>query len=306
MSGVLSIDDAYVTTAEGKDISSVCNALLAKAKESAHTVDNVTLVFPLDGRHNLAHIVLEEANRRGWQYARHLPRGLESQLLDLQGADAAPELEASNVPALIETLTQEIQSAIEDSELAEALAVLRQILAIGIVHFGAWHPDTYWALSNLIRFAAATGADANIDQAAGLLEHLLEQPLPAELDNPLGLLRKLDETAKNCAQCGRSELATHVMDAALNVARKAFGEEHPNFLAMQNNACLLLSAIKSPQAEPALRALLQSARKIMGEKHPNIAVVLSNLAELLESQGRAEEAAPLRKEAQSIRNAASP
>lgn len=304
MSGVLGIGDDYVTTAVGADIPAVCDALLASAREAGHTASAVTLVYPLDGRHQLAHLALEEAQRRGWRFERHLPRGAEPHLLDLEGADAAPTWEAGEVATLFDALIKEIQQAVQASELGEALAILRRLLALGLRHFGAWHPDTFWAASNLMRFAGGTGADANIEQAEGLIEHLLRQPFPAQFDNTFGLLRKLEETAKNAAQCGRTDLAVRLAEAAVAVAQQAFGTGHSNHLATQNNLCLLLSALKSPKAEPAMRALLQTARESMGAQHPNIAVVLMNLAELLENQGRADEAAPLREEAQHIRSAA--
>jgi len=32
-----------------------------------------TLVYPLDDRHGLAGVVLDESQRRGWKFARHVP-----------------------------------------------------------------------------------------------------------------------------------------------------------------------------------------------------------------------------------------
>jgi hypothetical protein len=299
LSGVLGAGD-FVATATGADIPSVCDALLARAKDAGRDVGAPTVVFPLDGRHGLAHVVLEEANRRGWSFSRHVPRGAEAHLLDLDGADAAPEL--TDAAPRFEAVTQEVRDAIEGSELGEALSALRHLLVLGVRHHGPWHPDTLWAVSNLVRIAAGTGADANIDQACALAEHLVAQPLPDALDNPNGTMRKLEETARNCAQAGRTDTAVRLMDAAVSLAAKVYGEGHVNHLAVQNNTCQLLAAIASPRAEPAMRELLRTARAGLGERHPNIAVVLSNLADLLEAQGRAEEAAPLRAEAAALRS----
>jgi hypothetical protein len=304
MSGVLGVEETCLATAEGANIPVVCDALLEKAKAAGHELGRIIMVYPLDGRHGVAHAALAESQRRGWGFARHVPHGAEPHLLDLMGPDAGPGLSSSELAARFDAHIKEIQSAVEHSELAEALAVLRQMLAMGLLHFGAWHPDTFWAASNLMRFSAGTGAAPNIDQAAGLIDHLLRQPLPAKFENPFGLFRKLEETAKNCAQSGRGELATRVLESAVLVARQEFGEGTPNHLATQNNLCLMLSSLKSPKAEPAMRELLRTARAAMGERHPNVAVVLLNLAELLENLGRADEAAPLRAEAQSIRGAA--
>lgn len=302
MSGVLGVG-SYVATLQGASMSAVCDALLAQALEAGQEVGRVILVYPLDGRHNIAEAALVESQKRGWGFSRHVPRGTESYLLDVEGDDAEPALPASELPARIDAITKEIQSAIEDSELGEALAGLRQMLTLTLRHLGALHPDTYWAASNLLRFAGGTGAPANIDQAVGLIEHLLRQPIPDELVNPVGLMRKFDETAKNSIRCGRHELSTYLMEVAVEIAKKVFGEGHPDHLAMQNSACLLLSFIKSPKAEPALRELLRVAREKMGAQHPNVAVVLLNLAELLENLGRPDEAKPLRAEAERIRAA---
>src|SRR5262249_24359507 len=64
MSGVLSIGGTLLTR-EGPDIPTVCDALAADAKAAGHELGTPSLIFPLDGRHGLAHVVLEEAQRRG-------------------------------------------------------------------------------------------------------------------------------------------------------------------------------------------------------------------------------------------------
>lgn len=295
MSGVLSIGD-NVVTAEGADIPSVIDALLGKAGKP---VGKLTLIDPLDGRHNVAGTVLDEANARGWGFSRHVPPGAERWLLDLDGADAAPGVQ--DIAQLWESLTGDVRGAIDASELGEALAALRQLLLVGLKHLGAWHPDTLWAASNLIKIARGTGADPNVDQACNLADYLIAQPLPEEFANALGTLRKLEETARNAASAGRTDTAVRLMEAAVHIAAKVYGEGDVNHLATQNNMAQLLSAIGSPKAEPAMRELLRTARASLGEKHPNVAVVLSNLADLLEAHGRAEEAAPLRAEVAEIR-----
>ncbi len=303
MSGVIGVGP-FVTRAGGPDIPTVCDALIAAARAAGHEPGPVTLIHPLDGRHNLAHIVLEEATRRGWTFGRHPPAGAEPYLVDLDGPDAEPALGKEEASARFSEIGDEVRSAIDESELGEALAGLRQALALAWRHYGPWHPDTWWAASNLLRIAGGTGARANIDEAAALISILLDQPFPAEFENAIGTARKLDETARNCVRAGHQELAIRVMDSAVALARQAFGEDHPNHLAMLNNTAMMLSALKSPRAEPALRDLLRLARATLGERHPNVAVVLNNLAEHLEDTGRAAEGAPLREEARAIKEAA--
>ncbi len=303
MSGVLGVG-GWVTTARGKDIPAVCEALLVAAKAAGRPLSSVVLIDPLDGRHDLAHILLEEANRRGWGFERHVPHGQEAHLLDLDGADAEPALAASEIPARLDELGEETQGAIDASELGDALAIARQALTLLVRHRGFWHPDTLWIASSLVDVAAQTGAGENIDEAVGLLEHVIAQPLPAAFDDPTALVGKLDAAAHSCMDADRPELALRLLDRCVEVARQAFGENDENYLGALNNRALLLAALQRPDAEPALRQLLRSARTILGEKHENVAVVLSNLAELLENQGRGVEAAPLRAEANAIRAAA--
>jgi hypothetical protein len=303
MSGVLGVGE-WVTSLRGKNIPAVCDALLAAAKEAGHAVSSVALIDPLDGRHDLAHVALEEANRRGWGFERHVPRGQEAHLLDLDGDDAEPALAASEIMARLGELGEETQSAIDASELGDALAIARQALTLLVRHRGFWHADTLWIASSLMDVAAQTGADANIDEAAGLIEHVIAQPFPSTFEDPTSLLGKLEEAAHSCMDAGRPELAVRLLDRSVDVARAAFGENDENYLGVLNNRALLLSALQRPDAEPALRELLRSARAILGDKHDNLAVVLNNLAELLEGQGRAAEAAPLRTEAAAIRAAA--
>jgi hypothetical protein len=296
MSGVLGVAE-WMTSARGANIPAVCDALLAAAMGVGRPVSSLMLVFPLDGRHDLAHVALEEANRRGWQFARHVPRGQEAHLLDLDGADAADAWES------LDALAEEFQHAVERSELGEALAILRCALALRLRHVGAWDAGTMHVASDLVEIAARTGAEANLDEAAGLVEHLLAQPFPTTFEDPLQLLAQLEETAHQCMAAERPELAVQLLDRSVDVARHAFSERDESYLGARNNRALLLAAIDSPDAEPALRELLLSARALLGEQHPNVAVVLANLAEHLERHGRSDEAAPLRAEADAIRSA---
>src|SRR5262245_51910595 len=109
MSGVLGAGD-FIATSRGADIPSVCDALLAKAGEAGRDVAAVTLVFRLDGRHMIAGDVLDEANRRGWSFSRHVPRGAEPYLLDLEGPDAAPGV--ADVTPIFEAVSAQVRAAI--------------------------------------------------------------------------------------------------------------------------------------------------------------------------------------------------
>lgn len=60
---------------ECKNIPEAIDKLLEMAKKhKIPLAQSFTLVFPLDDRHNLAWIVKEEADRRGWKFDREAPR----------------------------------------------------------------------------------------------------------------------------------------------------------------------------------------------------------------------------------------
>lgn len=296
MSAVLGIDDRLITTT-GPSIPKVCDDLIARAERPVTPV----LIHPLDGRHDLAHIVLEEASRRGWEYSRHVPAGHEAQLLDLDGPDAAPGIAADQVSTHLDGLIAQIKEALESAEAGEAMAIARQALTVCLRHFDAWHPDTLWCASNLLQISISTGAPDNIRAACGLIAHLFAHSLPDNPSNALGTLRKLDEIARRCVAAERPDLAVLAFAQGTELARKTFGDDHPNTLGMQNNRCVFLGAIDHPDAEPELRKLLAAVRTTLGANHPNVAVVLMNLAEQVEKHGRPDEVAALRAEAASIR-----
>lgn len=75
MSGVLAVA-GEVLVETGPDIPTVIDALLGAAAGRALELGPTTLIVPLDGRHGLAHVVLEESQRRGFELTvlRHTAR----------------------------------------------------------------------------------------------------------------------------------------------------------------------------------------------------------------------------------------
>lgn len=229
MSGVLSAD-GQLAVATGTTIASVCDALLAK-----QPVTKPVLIFPLDGRHGLAGNVLDEATKRGWEFSRHVPPGHEKHLLDLDGADAAATLTAQDATARLEPLAGAMGEAWNDNELGESMGIGRQALTLCLRHFGAWHVYTFWIMSNLFQAAAGTGADKNVREACGLVEHLLSHAMPTTFGGEAsGMIVKADELARRCIAAGEVALATRVFDAAIAVARAKFGESHEIYIGITN------------------------------------------------------------------------
>lgn len=303
MSAVLSAGGELLVEPSCPDIPTAIDRLLDAAKAKGVDPGKPTLVFPLDGRHGLAHVVLSESERRGFPFSRHPPRGNGHLLVDTAGQDSAPDLAPDGLPAKVDALGDEADAAMRDSELAEAMAILRQIVAVCARHASWWDPNALWALANGVKVAASTGAAENVSEACDLALHAIAQPKPAPLPPPVRVLTRLDEVASNCAAAGQADVAAKVLEAAVELARESQGDGHPNHLAMLNNYGLFLSSRRRPEAESVLRDLLGRTRATLGQKHPNVAVVLSNLAQFLEAAGRGAEAAPLRAEVAEIRGA---
>jgi hypothetical protein len=301
LSAVLGAGDTTLVEAHLPDVATAIDRILAAASARGVSLGEVTLIYPLDGRHETAHVVLDQAQKRGYGFTRHPPAGAAHHLIDLDGADAEPGLSADAVGDRIDALGKAARAAISDSEMAEAMAILRQVITIGARHLSWWDANTLWALANLVRVSAGTGAEPNVREACELARHAVAQPLPDPLESPVRTLSRLHELAQNCQGVGDPRTADAILRAGIELARRTEGDGHANHLAMLNNYGLFLSALKDPKAEGVLRDLLARTRATLGEEHANVAVVLANLAELLENTGRADEAAPLRAEVARIR-----
>lgn len=242
LSGVLASDEGRLS-ARGPTPRAVIDALLAGAPPA-------TLILPLDGRHALALEVQDEAERRGWAFARHVPPGEEAQLLDLEGPDANPARPNAASCAIAEA----VRAAFEADALAEALDLLRGGLALGVRRWGWWDPDTLWALSNLTRVAIATADPTNLQEARGFGALLLAQPDPLTSRNPAGTLRKLRELAMNQTRAGEDVEPT--LRRAIAVAGALRGPGHEDQLALLNDLGHYLSAREDPRASEVFRDLI--------------------------------------------------
>ncbi len=223
MSGVLNVE-GHEYVEESATIPAVCDALAARVPGC-----KPLLVDPLDGRHGLAHVVLEEATKRGWEFGRHPPLGLELLLLDLEGADAARSMSKEDATTALERLAAGMGEAWNDSELGESMGIGRQALTLCLHHFGAWHPYTFWIMSNLFQASAGTGNGDNIREACAFVDYLLTREKPATYEGASGFLVRLDELAHRCLGVDNVALATRVYDAAVEIARATYGEAHGTY-----------------------------------------------------------------------------
>jgi hypothetical protein len=189
-------------------ISEVCDAIVATGATPE------MLIFPLDGRHGLAGYVLDEATKRGWEFARHVPAGHEELLFDRDGADAGSNLSADEATALLEQLGSAMGEAWNDDEIGESMGIGRQALTLCLRHFGAWHAYTFWILSNYFQAAAGTGADKNITEACNVVEYMLAQPRPNSVPGAGSAAAKLAELTQRVAGVGNEALAMRLLESA--------------------------------------------------------------------------------------------
>lgn len=208
MSGV----DHKGNVARAATIAEVCDGIVATGATPQQ------LIFPLDGRHGLAGYVLDEATKRGWEFARHVPPGREELLFDREGADAGADLSAGDATALLEQLGSAMGEAWNDNEIGESMGIGRQALTLCLRHFGAWDAYTFWILSNYFQAAAGTGADKNITEACNVVEYMLKQPRPEKVPGAGSAAAKLAELAQRAGAVGNEALAMQLLEAARALA----------------------------------------------------------------------------------------
>lgn len=84
--------------------------------------------------------------------------------------------------------------------------------------------------------------------------------------------------------------AANLLNEALAIREKCFGEEHPAVAATLNNLAVLHGKRgKYKDAEPLCKRALKIREKVLGSDHPDVAKQLNNLALLCQNQGKYDE-----------------
>ena len=79
-------------------------------------------------------------------------------------------------------------------------------------------------------------------------------------------------------------MASPIAERAVEVAKRAWGPEHPETADALNNLGLLFQKIGDyAKAEPLLQEALRIRRKVLGSEHPDTATSLNNLASLYQA-----------------------
>ena len=140
-------------------IAETIDGVVAAAGEQGVEVGaGVTLVNPQDNRHGLAHAVLDEAGKRGFEFSRHIPGGD----WPTHGVDPTPEpkMEAEAAAVLINDLLGRTVQAAQMSQFGDALTTLHQAIGQGVSQYGWAHHYTGYSLRMLAQVAKAFGLPA--------------------------------------------------------------------------------------------------------------------------------------------------
>jgi tetratricopeptide (TPR) repeat protein len=101
---------------------------------------------------------------------------------------------------------------------------------------------------------------------------------------------------------GELNVAREPLERALDINKKALGEEHPDLAAsLDHLAGLYRAQGRYSEAEPLYREALEMRQRLLGNEHPDVAASLDSLGELYRAQGLYEEAARLESRTQTVR-----
>ncbi len=150
---------------------------LAGISEQVETLDvtlgeDTVLVFPLDSRHELAWAVKDEADSRGWGFARYTPEGS----LPGEGALIQPEpMPEQGAGQYSFELCDRATVAARDQRLGDAFTLLREALGVTTTHLG-WHSDaTCGVLMYFVTLLVGSRSPENQGEALLLLRRLCHE-----------------------------------------------------------------------------------------------------------------------------------
>lgn len=137
--------------------------------------------------------------------------------------------------------------------------------------------------------------EAKDDQAIGILRQTLAIDRQNGPDFGVGTRNYLALTLE---RKGQFEEARHLLEEAVQIARRKYGANSPDYaLSLHNLGSSLIDRGDLFGAEQKLRETLAVRRKIMGPEHPDLLYTLNNLGYVLLEEGDWRAAEPFVKEA---------
>ena len=152
--------------------------------------------------------MLDEATKRGYEFARHVPLGDTHHELDLDGPDACASLSAADIGALFARLGKEANDAVDSADLAEAVAIQRQMLAMCVPRTGWLAQYPLLIMQRMIAVAAKMDA-MNVGAACDIVRFAITRPVRDALD-AAAVVPEMDLLADNCAKVGFEDTSAAV------------------------------------------------------------------------------------------------
>jgi CHAT domain-containing protein/Tfp pilus assembly protein PilF len=129
--------------------------------------------------------------------------------------------------------------------------------------------------------------------------------MTAEERGQVALAVQLNQKVARLYGQGKSREAIPAAQQAVEIRKKALGEDHPDYATSLNNLAELYQRVGEPgKALPLCQRALEIRKKALGEDHPAYAESLNNLAELYRGVGEPGKALPLCQRALEIRKKA--
>ena len=182
--------------------------------------DSTVLVYPLDGRLGLAHVVLEFAQKENWAFDRHIPPlfypGVEVLCSFEQNDTGSAEdtLPSKEAQQLIFKLNNDAQSEYQRSDLPAAMSCLRQALQLAVKHFGWSSPGVAYSLTNLGHVMRGTGNNDNMLEVSATINRMLnhwDKEMP-DREEWVGAGSILEQLIGVCNSLGKSGYADRLTD----------------------------------------------------------------------------------------------
>ncbi|KAJ7354595.1 hypothetical protein DFH08DRAFT_773846 [Mycena albidolilacea] len=156
---------------------------------------------------------------------------------------------------------------------------------------GADHPDTLWAMANLVATYRELGRYPEAEPLGSLVLEKQKQLLGA--DHP-DTLRAMANLAATYRELGRYPEAEPLESLVLEKRKQLLGADHPDTLrAMANLAATYGALGRYPEAEPLESLVLEKQKQLLGADHPETLRAMANLAVTYQELGRYPEAEPL-------------
>jgi hypothetical protein len=163
------------------------------------------LVCPHDDRHDVAWVVKEEADKRGWGFSRHvegllqIPPDRETAYESFDTGSPEDTLAPRDAQVLIMQLGDQARELFGTGmDLLPAMSVMRHSLWLALRYFGWRSPGTALTLRNLGYILRATGNQDNADEFIYLMRRLqfiwkTSPPDPSDWEQSRPLVDQLAE-----------------------------------------------------------------------------------------------------------------